>query len=113
MKQYCLALDLVNDPALIQEYETYHKKIWPEIAKSIRDSGIINMRIYRVSNRLTMIIQSADDFSFEKKNELDKGNTKVQQWEQLMWKYQAAIPGSAPGEKWKLMDCIFDLDING
>ena len=113
MKQYCLALDLVNDPVLIREYETYHNKLWPEITKSIRDSGIINMRIYRVSNRLTMIIQATDDFTFEKKTALDKGNTKVQEWERLMWKYQAALPGAAPGEKWMLMDCIFDLEING
>jgi L-rhamnose mutarotase len=113
MKQYCLALDLVNDPALIREYETYHKRLWPEITKSIRDSGIINMQIYRVLNRLMMIIQATDEFSFEQKNKLDKANSKVQEWEHLMWKYQAALPGSAPGEKWKVMDCIFDLEING
>jgi L-rhamnose mutarotase len=34
----------------------------------------------------------------------------VQEWEQLMWKYQQAIPGSRPGEKWRLMDKIFALN---
>jgi L-rhamnose mutarotase len=33
----------------------------------------------------------------------------VQEWEQLMWKYQQALPGSKPGEKWRLMEKIFDL----
>ena len=40
MKRYYLALDLKDDPALISEYEKYHEKIWPEIEKSIKDSGI-------------------------------------------------------------------------
>ena len=38
--RYCLALDLKNDPQLIKEYEDHHKKIWPEIALSIKESGI-------------------------------------------------------------------------
>jgi len=68
MKRYCLALDLKNDPTLIAEYEVYHRKIWPEIEKSIKDSGIDNMEIYRTGNRLFMIMETKDDFSFENKN---------------------------------------------
>ena len=39
-RRYCLTLDLKNDPALIAEYKRYHQNIWPEITKSIKDSGI-------------------------------------------------------------------------
>jgi L-rhamnose mutarotase len=113
MKVFCLALDLKNDEKLIGEYEHYHRKIWPEITASIRNSGIIGMQIYRVENRLMMIMETEDDFSFEAKSQLDDGNTKVQEWENLMWKYQQALPGSAPGEKWRLMKRIFDLNENG
>ena len=109
MKRYSLTLDLKNDPELIQEYEKIHKEVWPEIIKSIKDSGIENMEIYRYQNRLFMIMEVSDDFSFDKKNEADKQNEKVQQWEELMWKYQQPLPGSAAGEKWKLMDKIFEL----
>ena len=109
MKRYSLTLDLKNDPELIQEYEKIHKEVWPEIIKSIKDSGIENMEIYRYQNRLFMIMEVNDDFSFDKKNEADKKNEKVQQWEELMWKYQEPLPGSAAGEKWKLMDKIFEL----
>jgi L-rhamnose mutarotase len=112
MKTYCLALDLVNDPTLIAEYEQYHTKIWPEIAASIRDAGIKKMQIYRVENRLMMIMITDGDFSFEKKAVADATNDKVRQWETLMWKYQSALPGSKPGEKWRLMKLIFDLDVN-
>jgi len=26
-----------------------------------------------------------------------------------MWKYQQAVPGAKPGEKWVIMDKIFEL----
>ncbi len=108
-KRYCLALDLKDDAGLIAEYETYHKEIWPEIKKSITGAGIVQMEIYRFANRLFMIMEVNDKFSFAKKGEADTGNPKVQEWEQLMWKYQQAIPGSKPGEKWVLMNKIFSL----
>ena len=110
MKRYALALDLVDEPELIAEYEAYHQAVWPEIKKSILDSGIINMEIYRTGNRLFMIMETEDNFSFDQKAAMDKSNEKVQQWEQLMWKFQQALPGSKPGEKWVLMDSIFELN---
>ena len=109
MKRYCLALDLVNDPALIAEYEAYHREVWPEIKKSITDSGITNMEIYRTMDRLFMIMEVNDSFSFEAKGAADAANPKVQEWEQLMWKYQKALPVAKPGEKWLMMDRIFSL----
>jgi L-rhamnose mutarotase len=109
MKRYCLALDLVDDPALIAEYEEFHQASWPENLKAIRDAGIEVMEIYRTGNRMFMIMETTDDFSFEKKSEMDKANAKVQDWEQLMWKYQQALPHAKPGEKWILMNKIFEL----
>jgi L-rhamnose mutarotase len=110
MKRFCLALDLKDDAALINEYEEYHRKVWPEILKSIKDAGIQEMEIYRINNRLFMIMETNDDFTFEEKAKMDEANEKVQQWEELMWKYQQAMPGSVPGEKWRLMERIFLLE---
>jgi L-rhamnose mutarotase len=108
VNRYCLALDLVNDQKLIAEYETYHRDVWPEIKKSIRDAGILQMEIYRFSNRLFMIMEVNETFNFADKAAADAANPKVQEWEQLMWKYQQTIPGTKPGEKWVLMDKIFE-----
>ena len=113
MKRYCLALDLKNDPALIAEYEQRHQAIWPEIRQSILDAGITVMDIYRFGNRLFMIMETDDSFSFEKKAAMDKANPTVQEWEQLMWQYQQEIPGAKPGEKWVLMDRMFSLQEKG
>ena len=108
--RYCLALDLKNDPQLIKEYEAHHKKIWPEIEVFIKESGITNMEIYRFQNRLFMIMETTEDFSFEQKQIMDDQNPKVQEWEQMLWRYQQALPGSKEGEKWQLMKKIFEME---
>jgi L-rhamnose mutarotase len=109
IKRYCLAVDLKNDPQLIREYEQHHEAVWPEILHSIRAAGIESLEIYRVQDRLFMIMEVNDDFSFKKKSEADAANAKVQEWEELMWKYQQALPIAKPGEKWILMEKIFEL----
>ena len=109
MHRYCLTLDLKDDPALIAEYERCHIAIWPEIRASITSSGITNMEIYRFDTRLFMIMETDDSFSFEKKGEMDAANRKVQEWEKLMWNYQQPLKKALKGEKWVLMNKIFQL----
>ena len=109
MNRYCLALDLKDDEKLIEEYEKYHLKVWPEIIQSISSTGIVAAEIYRTGNRLFMILETNEEFSFEKKAAMDAANEKVQEWEDLMWKYQQALPQANPGQKWILMKNIFKL----
>lgn len=109
VQKYCLALDLKEDPQLMAEYKAHHQNVWPEILKSIKDSGIMVLDIYCVGNRMFMIIEANEDFSFEKKSALDANNPKVQEWEELMWKFQQALPWAKSGEKWMVMEKIFEL----
>jgi L-rhamnose mutarotase len=109
VQKFCLALDLKDDAKLIEEYKVYHQQVWPEIIKSIKDSGITLLDIYNVGNRMIMIIEADADFSFEKKSAMDAGNTQVKEWEELMWKFQQALPWAKPGEKWMVMEKIFEL----
>ncbi len=108
--RYCLTLDLKDDPELIAEYTRYHQKIWPEITRSIRDSGVENMEIYLRGTRMFMMMDVGEGFSFERKAELDRSNPKVREWEKLMWKFQKPLPDAKPGEKWLLMEKIFELE---
>jgi len=107
--RYCLALDLKDSPQLIEEYKRHHQNVWPEIAKSIREAGIEDMEIYLVGRRLFMIMEVSDRFSFEEKARADRSKPKVQEWEELMWKFQQPLPQARPGEKWMLMERIFKL----
>ena len=109
-KRYCLTLDLKNDPKLIAEYKRHHENIWPEITKSIKDVGIVDLEIYLLGARMFMIMEVNEEFSFEAKAKSDSENQKVREWEELMWKYQQAIPNAQPGEKWLLMERIFKLE---
>jgi L-rhamnose mutarotase len=109
-KRYCLALDLKDDPNLITAYKKYHERIWPEITRSIKDAGIEDLEIYLVGTRMFMIMETNDNFSFAAKAAADRDNPKVQEWETLMWKFQQALPGAKPGEKWILMEKVFTLE---
>jgi L-rhamnose mutarotase len=109
MKRYCLALDLHDDPKLIAEYEDWHQRVSPEIKKSITDAGITRFDIYRVGNRMFVIMDTTDDFDPERKARMDAANPAVQEWEKLMWKYQKPLPFAKPGEKWMMMEQIFQL----
>ena len=111
MKKYCLACDLKDNADLIQSYDEYHKKVWPEIKDSLQQASIHEMEIYRTGNRLFMIIQAGEDFSFEKKAAMDLANPIVQKWENLMSEFQKQIPWAEPEVKWLLMDRVFQFEV--
>jgi len=108
-RRFCLALDLKDDPQLIAEYRQHHKNVWPEITQSHRDAGIENLELYLLGSRLFMILEVNNRFSFEAKARADQANSKVQKWEDLMWRFQKALPQAKPGEKWLLMERIYSL----
>ncbi|TKK66121.1 L-rhamnose mutarotase [Ilyomonas limi] len=109
MVRYCLALDLKDDADLIAEYEQRHQHVSKEIIDSITSAGINVMDIYRTGNRLFMIIEADDSFSFDKKAAMDAANPNVQEWETLTWKFQQPLPWAKENEKWVLMEKIFSL----
>ena len=109
MQRYCFTLDLRRDPALIAEYIALHKVGRPEIHQSIRDAGVLDMQLFELDGRLFMIMDTVDDFSFERKAAMDSANPRVQEWEALVAKFQDVGADSSFGAKWKLMHKIFQL----
>ena len=111
MRRYVYALDLVEAPAKIAEYEAWHRadRIWPAVVASLKSSGLANLELLRTGNRLVLIIDAPDDFSPEAKAASDARDPDVQAWETLMGSYQRALPWAKPGEKWVLMSSIFSL----
>ena len=106
LRRYCLALDMVDDAALIAEYERWHAPggVWPEVIADLRDQGVVNMEIWRVANRLLMIVASTKDFPTQRTLP-----PRIDAWETMMAKFQQALPGSAPGEKWRSLTKVFDI----
>ncbi len=110
-RRFCFSCDLKNDSKLMAEYKEYHAKgnAWPEITASIRDAGIVDLQIFLTGNRMFMIMDVDDTFDPARKAEMDAENPKVQDWEELMWKYQQALPWAKEGEKWVPMEKVFHL----
>jgi L-rhamnose mutarotase len=67
------------------------------------------MDIYLVGNRMFMIMDTTDAFDLHQKAAQDNADARVQEWEELMWKYQKPLPFASPDEKWLLMEKIFEL----
>ncbi len=110
-QKMCLACDLKDDPQLIAAYKKYHAagNAWPEITKSIKDAGIVNMEIYLTGNRLFMIMEVDETFDPVRKAKMDSSNPKVQEWEELMMGFQQLLPWAKEGEKWLPLEKIFQL----
>lgn len=110
-QRLCFACDLKDDAELMKLYKAHHApgKVWSEILASIKEAGILDMEIYLVGNRMFMIMEVDENYSAERKSSMDLANPKVQEWEELMWTFQQALPWSKPGEKWVSMERIFKL----
>ena len=111
MKVYAQALDLINEKNLIKEYEDYHKNVWPEVLNGIKSTGITRMRIWRINNRLFMLIETSDEFDVSKFQNYTETNPKAKKWDELMKKYQKKVPNSN-GPWWSEMKLAFDSDWN-
>ena len=109
MKRYCQTLDLYNDLELIAGYVKEHEQVWPEIKNGIREVGILDMQIFIHENRLFMIVDTVDDFDWEKDNARLATLPRQAEWEAYMSKFQVSKPGQASHEKWQMMERIFKL----
>ena len=108
--RYCKALDLIDDDALIADYEKAHEKIWPGVRDHLHSQGVKNMEIYRLGTRLFMIMD-VDDAVYDAQAMAKSAitNPVIAKWEALMWTYQKPTPWTPEGEKWVPMARIFDL----
>lgn len=105
-RRVCYALDLIEDAALIAEYERRHAAgaLNPAITHHIRAQGFEAMEIWRTGTRLLMIAEVTDDFPRTVAEPPEN-----QEWERLMWQFQQPLPHAKPGEKWMEMTRIFNL----
>lgn len=110
MKKIAYTIDLVDDPALAAEYVRLHQDVWPEVRDGLRSVGVHALDIFRHGLRLFMLLEVADGFEPETDFPayLDT-HPRCREWESMMDRFQAPLPGAKAGEKWCVMESICAL----
>lgn len=109
MKRYCQTLDLYDDSQLIAGYVQAHNHVWNEIKSGIREVGIVDMQIYIHENHLFMIVETTDEFDWERDMARLATLPRQKEWEAYMSNFQVSKSGQSSHEKWQLMEQIFKL----
>ena len=107
MKRYCQTLTLVDDEELIAKYVEAHAHVWPEIIAGQRAVGIIDMQIYRRGRSLFMIMDTVDDFDFERDMARLAGLPRQAEWEAYVAQFQGCAADASSADKWQMMERIF------
>ncbi len=108
MKRYCQTLTLVDNSEMIEKYCEAHKHVWPEIIQGQREVGILDMQIYRHGRSLFMIMDTVDEFDFERDMARLATLPRQAEWEAYVSQFQGCKADARSEEKWQLMEEIFD-----
>ena len=110
MIRHVLTADLRDDPAVIESYKAYHRRVWPEVVRSLQRAGIRHMEIYLLGRRLVMVVDT-EGADFRRCFAAHVSSSpRVAEWEELMRGLQQPPPGGRPGEWWALMEPVFRLE---
>lgn len=106
-----LSANLVKDPKLQQEYLNYHAtqfQKWPEVSQGFCNAGFQQLLVFKTGRQLMLVISIPKGESLDKLNPLTtKNNPRVNDWNNMMKKYQEGIEGTKKGEVW-----VFFKDID-
>lgn len=108
MSRHVLAVDLKDDPAVVDAYLHHHRHVWPEVMGSLRAAGLGGMEIFLLGRRLVMVLEAEGDYRAMFESHA-ASHPRVAEWEALMQSMQQPIPGAAPGEWWAQMQPVFHL----
>lgn len=107
-RRLCHAIDLATAPGAIAAYEARHAAGGPPpaINANIRAGGIVEMEIYRVTDRLFMIMEVDDDYDPVALARADVADPAISAWASEMAALQRPIVGH---QSWAPMTCIYRL----
>lgn len=102
-------VNLVNDSSLIRQYEEYHKAPWPEIAAANKAADIKEVQIFRLQNRLVMVLTVPENWNAEEAGKkYSSSSPRVKEWGELMSRFQVTPPEAPAGkEGWVEMKQVY------
>jgi hypothetical protein len=99
-----LTANLVNNPKMQQEYLNYHAtqfQKWPEVSQGFCNANFQQLLVFKTGRQLMLVISIPKGESLDKLNPLTtKNNPRVDDWNNMMKKYQEGIAGTKKGETW-------------
>ena len=105
MPRYAFKLRI--KPDAIEEYESEHQRVWPELLAKLKAVGISDYTIFRRGQELVLSL-TVDDFD-KAWNELDRDPVN-QRWQEFMGRLFEPVPDILPGERFAMMKEVFRLD---
>ena len=84
---------------MLKEYIDQHNAARPEVQQALRECGIRNLSLWCWEERLFYYAEYVGKEPFEKAMKRYAKMPGVQEWEELMHKYQEKLPGSE-GDVW-------------
>lgn len=105
-------LTLVDDEAMIEKYVEVHRHVWPEVIEGQHEVGILQMQIYRLGRQLFMIMDTADEFDFDRDMARLATLPRQAEWEAYVAQFQGCSVNARSDEKWQLMEKIFDSNLD-
>lgn len=111
LRRFCFALDLRDDPELIERYKWWHRPGGPPeaVTRSLLAADIRELEIWLCGSRLLMVLEAGPSYDPAVKAARDAQDPDVLAWEQLMWEFQQPLPGAACGQKWLAAQRIYAL----
>lgn len=111
IKRFVQTLTLNSDEEARREYIKWHspEHNWEEIRNGIREVGIIEMEIYILGNTLVMIVDTPEDFDWEKAMARLATLPRQAEWEAFVSQFQGCNANATSDEKWQMMQRIFFL----
>jgi L-rhamnose mutarotase len=110
MNRSVLTLDVRDDPEAIAAYRRHHAEAWPEVVRSLKAAGVVEMDIYLLGTRLVMIVELQDGLDLQHVFDAHRtSNPRVAEWEQLMLTLQQRAPGAPADQWWAVMEPVFQL----
>ena len=107
-KDIVMMVNLVDDSAAIAAYDQYHAKAWPEVIAANEPANIKGVKIYRLANKLVMILTVPENWDGDKDNNYVKSSPRVKEWLDIMEKFQRPSPEAPAGTKgWATMKLVF------
>ena len=111
IKRYVQTMDLKDDEELIRRYCEAHDEIHarPAILAGMREVGILEMELYRVGDRVVMIVDTPEDFDWDSAMSRLACLPGQADWEAYVAQFQQCSPTDTSDQKWKMMDRIFRI----